>query len=57
MSIVSSKDIQAGEEIFVSYNYDIQKSPAWYQVRAVVSLLLYYSWFLNFKTMVQVKLL
>ena len=38
MSIVSSKDIQAGEEIFVSYNYDIQKSPAWYQVRAVVSL-------------------
>ena len=33
MSIVTSEEIEQGEEIQVSYNYDIQKSPEWYQVR------------------------
>jgi hypothetical protein len=32
MSLVAKRDIQPGEEIFTSYNYDVQKAPIWYQV-------------------------
>ena len=32
MSIVANRDLEPGEEVFVSYNYDIQKAPEWYQV-------------------------
>ena len=31
MSIVATKDIVAGEEVLVSYNYAIPHSPAWYR--------------------------
>ena len=31
MSVVASRDIMAGEEILVSYNYMIAKSPQWYK--------------------------
>jgi len=31
MSIVANRDLEPGEEVFVSYNYDIQKAPEWYQ--------------------------
>ena len=31
MSIVAVRDIQEGEEVFVSYNYSIPLSPPWYQ--------------------------
>ena len=31
MSIVATRDIVAGEEILVSYNYDIPHAPAWYR--------------------------
>ena len=31
MSIVAVRDIQEGEEIFVSYNYSLPLSPPWYQ--------------------------
>jgi hypothetical protein len=31
MSIVASRDLLAGEEIFVSYNYSVHKAPEWYQ--------------------------
>ena len=31
MSIVANRDIRAGEEIFVSYNYVIATAPEWYQ--------------------------
>jgi hypothetical protein len=33
MSIVTSRDIDAGEEIFVSYNYSIWQAPCWYQAQ------------------------
>jgi hypothetical protein len=33
MSLVAKRDIEPGEEIFTSYNYDVQKAPVWYQVR------------------------
>ena len=32
MSIVASRDLVAGEEVFVSYNYALEKAPEWYQV-------------------------
>ena len=32
MSIVATRDLVAGEEIFVSYNYALEKAPEWYQV-------------------------
>jgi len=31
MSVVANDDIPAGEEVFVTYNYMIAKSPEWYQ--------------------------
>lgn len=31
MSIVSLRDIEAHEEIFVNYNYRVWQAPAWYQ--------------------------
>jgi len=31
MSIVATRDLVAGEEIFVSYNYALEKAPEWYQ--------------------------
>ena len=31
MSIVATKDIVAGEEVLVSYNYDVPHAPAWYR--------------------------
>ena len=31
MSIVAAKDIVAGEEVLVSYNYDIPHAPSWYR--------------------------
>jgi len=31
MSIVASRDLVAGEEVFVSYNYALEKAPEWYQ--------------------------
>ena len=34
MSVVAARDILPGEEILVSYNYDVSKSPGWYQVRS-----------------------
>ena len=33
MSVVAIKDILPGEEIRVSYNYEIPKAPQWYQVK------------------------
>jgi hypothetical protein len=35
MSLVAKRDIQPGEEIFTSYNYDVQKAPIWYQVNFI----------------------
>ena len=32
MSIVATRDLVASEEIFVSYNYALEKAPEWYQV-------------------------
>jgi SET domain-containing protein len=32
MSLVAKRDIEPGEEIYTSYNYDVQKAPVWYQV-------------------------
>ena len=32
MSIGATRDLVAGEEIFVSYNYALEKAPEWYQV-------------------------
>ena len=31
MSVVSTKDISAGEEIYVCYNYKIEQAPEWYR--------------------------
>ena len=31
MSIVATRDIVAGEEVLVSYNYDIPHAPVWYR--------------------------
>ena len=31
MSLVAAKDIEAGEEILVNYNYELQFAPEWYQ--------------------------
>jgi hypothetical protein len=36
MSLVAKRDIQPGEEIFTSYNYDVQKAPIWYQVNFIL---------------------
>ena len=35
MSIVASRDLVPGEEIFVSYNYALEKAPEWYQVMSM----------------------
>ena len=40
MSIVASRDLVPGEEIFVSYNYALEKAPEWYQVSMLISILL-----------------
>ena len=40
MSIVASRDLVPGEEIFVSYNYALEKAPEWYQVSMRISKLL-----------------
>ena len=39
MSVVAYRDIAAGEEVNVSYNYDIQKAPQWYRVRFLIDFL------------------
>ena len=31
MSVVAARDIQQGQEIFVSYNYSVPLAPPWYQ--------------------------
>ena len=31
MSIVALRDIRAGEEILVNYNYDVKLAPEWYR--------------------------
>ena len=31
MSIVATRDVTAGEEVLVSYNYDVPHAPAWYR--------------------------
>jgi len=33
MSVVAKEDILAGEEVFVTYNYTIAKSPEWYRLQ------------------------
>ena len=33
MGVMANRDLIAGEEVFVSYNYNIGKAPDWYQVR------------------------
>ena len=41
MSLVAKRDIEPGEEIFTSYNYDVQRAPVWYQVQLVQILTSY----------------
>jgi len=31
MSVITKRDIQPGEELFVSYNYQLETAPEWYQ--------------------------
>ena len=31
MSVVSTRDISAGEEIYVCYNYKLHQAPIWYR--------------------------
>ena len=38
MSIVADRDIKAGEEVFVCYNYVVALAPVWYQEQWFIHL-------------------
>ena len=40
MGVMANRDLVAGEEVFVSYNYNIGKAPDWYQVGWLLLLVL-----------------